>query len=67
MADLYNATLKQQLAQEFGAPLNISAQKTREDPWLVRVRNYARWGGNTMFTCGVGSHYYTLPANCLVC
>jgi len=42
MADLYNATLKQQLAQEFGAPLNISAQKTREDPWLVRVRNHAR-------------------------
>ena len=67
MADLYNATLKQQLAQEFGAPLNISAQKTIEDPWLVRVRNHTRWRGNTMFTCGVADYDYILPANWLVC
>lgn len=42
-ANQYDAALRQRLAVEAGAPLNVSSQKYSEDPWLLRVRNHARY------------------------
>ncbi len=42
-ANQYDATLKQQLAAEVGAPLNVSSLKYFEDPWLVKVKNHGRY------------------------
>ncbi len=42
-ATQHDAALKQQLAADVGAPLNVSAQKYCEDPRLMKVRNHARY------------------------
>lgn len=43
LSNVHDLALKRQLSAECGAPLSKASQKFSEDPYLLKVRNHARY------------------------